>query len=625
MKKVYLLAGALATGLAATAQIMPTNLPAKKSRESLGYVNKKVNATATEKAEGDVLWGDDFTTASNWTISNAGAAGTPPHTAGDWAIVNAMPSSLTSQAASYGFPSAMLSTSGGNFALVDSDGAGASATQNAYLTTASGIDVAAALTTAGSPLNTPLYLKFKEIYRHYYDENYIQVSNDGGTTWTEIQVNPVSQVPVNTNSGNPETEIVNITSAIGAGNWSSDVRIRFRYQGAYDWFWGIDDVELVEAWNNDLRVNNWYQATDVATTQGLDYYFVNQTQASFPGLTFGAWVENNGSNAQPDVALNVTAPTLSYDETGTAIAIASGSVDSVSISVPLMLTAAVADHTVNITTSMANTDSDVANNEASFVLHRDAYLYSRDDGNRTGAISQVSSQDALPLKIGNVMEIFDPMDITMISIRLINQSAAVGQQIFGEIYVWDSGAGDWTFMAETQPYTIVNADLDNFVSLPLDGGALTVAAGDAILVVAGHFGGSTEVGFGYAQPTFEGTVQGFTNDGNGFNLTTPNAIMVRVSDQGLALDENTADFSVNVFPNPAVNEAKVSFELTNAADVVVTVTDLSGKVVYTNNLGNTAAGTHNVEINTAQLAGGVYAVNFNADNATVTQKLVIKK
>lgn len=616
MKKIYLLAGALATGLAASAQLNTMAIPAKNARNLTGFTNKKATATPVEKAEGDILWSDDFSTPSNWTISNLGSTGTPPHTAGDWAIVNALPTSLTSQAASYGFPTAMLSASGGNFALIDSDEAGSGQTQNALIGTATGIDLSA----AG---NAPLYLEFTEIYRHYYDENYIQISNDGGATWTEIQVNPVSEVPVNTNSGNPEIEVVNITSVIGAGTWGSDVRVRFRYQGAWDWFWGIDDVKIVEAWNNDIKVNNWYQMTDVTTTQGLDYYMVNQTQANFPGLTFHAAVNNNGAASQPDVALHVTAPSLSYDQTGAAIALASGATDTVYVMTPLIPSTTVGDYAVTVSSTMGNTDSDPTNNVSTFNLRRDAFWYARDNGTASGAISQVTSQDAAPLKIGNVMEIFDDMDITFVSVRLVNQSTAVGQQMFAEIYVFENGA--WTFYAETQPHDIVAGDLSNFVVMPLDGGALHVTAGQAILVVAGHYGGANEVAFGLSQSTFEGSVQGFTNDGNGFNLSSPNAVMVRISDQPLAVNENDASFSLNVFPNPASDQAKVSFELKNASDVTVNVTDLSGKVVYSNAMGNTAAGKHSVDINTAQLAGGIYTVNFRSNSSIVTKKLVVKK
>ncbi len=620
MKKIYLLAGALATGLVATAQINPVSIPAKNSKNQPGFAKKSLSST--EKAQGDVLWSNNFTTASDWTISNAGAAGTPPHTAGDWAIVNAMPGSLTSQIPTYGFPAAMLSASGGNFALIDSDGAGPT-TQNAYLTTTAGIDLASILATNGSAANAPIYLEFTEIYRNYYDGTFVAISNDGGVTWVEFEVNPEAEVPVNTNSGNPEVEVLNITSVIGAGNWGSDVRIRFHYLGDYDWFWGVDDVKLVEAWDNDVKVTEWHQGTDVTTTLGLDYFIVNQSQASFPGVTFGAEIFNNGSLSQAAVSLTGDCAALSYAQTGSSVALPIAGIDSLTITTPMIPTATVGDYVVDLSLDLgANTDSELNNSSTSMTIRRDEWVYARDNGNRVSAINQVTSQDALTLKIGNVMEIFDPMDITMMQIRLTNQNAAVGQQIYGEIYVFET---DWVFYAETQPYTIVANDLDNFVTLPLDGGALSVNAGDQILVVAGHYGGASEVSFGLAQPCDEGTVQGFTADGAGFQLTTPNAVMVRISDQPLALEENTADFSVNVFPNPAVNEAAVSFELTNSADVTLTVTDLAGKVVYTNVLGNTAAGQHSVDINTAALAGGVYAVNFSANNAVVTKKLVVKK
>jgi Secretion system C-terminal sorting domain len=624
MKKVYLLAGALAAGFAVHAQYNNASVAATP-RNMPGYANKKVSSV--EKAEGDVLWTNTFATPSDWTFTNAGAAGTPPHTAGDWAIVNALPTSLTDQIPTYGFPGSMASASAGNFALVNSDAAGGSATQNAFLTTAAGIDLAALLATNGSAPNAPMYLEFTEIYRHYYDENYVLISNDGGATWVEFQVNADPEVPVNTNSGNPEIEVVNITSVIGAGNWGSDVRIRFRYQGAWDWFWGVDDVKLVEAWDNDVKITNYFQETPAGSTQELDYYIVNQTQSSFPGVTFGAKVINNGSLAQAGVALNADAPSAgSYNETGTAVALPFGGTDSVSITVPMMLPAAIGDYPVALTAELTGvTDSDLSNSSTSMSIRRDQWLYSRDNNNRISAISGVQGATGAPLKVGNVMEIFDDMDITFMQIRLSGTSADAGLEMFGEIHKYNPGTQAYEFFAETSPYVIQSGDVNSFVTLPIDGGAITVVAGDVLLVMAGHNGGSEVPAFGLAQACEEQTVLLYSDNGDISYLASPNAVMVRLSDQTLNVDENNADFSVNVFPNPAVNEAKVSFELTNAADVTVTVTDLAGKVVYANNLGNTTAGKHNVEINTAALAGGVYTVNFSAGNAVATKKLVVKK
>ena len=71
MKKVYLLASALVAGFAVNAQYNQTSIVAKNNRNLPGYANKK-NPSA-EKAQGDVIWSNDFANASDWTISNAGA------------------------------------------------------------------------------------------------------------------------------------------------------------------------------------------------------------------------------------------------------------------------------------------------------------------------------------------------------------------------------------------------------------------------------------------------------------------------------------------------------------------------------------------------------------------------
>ena len=92
-----------------------------------------------------------------------------------------------------------------------------------------------------------------------------------------------------------------------------------------------------------------------------------------------------------------------------------------------------------------------------------------------------------------------------------------------------------------------------------------------------------------------------------------------------SLNEAGNVFGMEVFPNPANAEANVTFNLNNTADVNITVTDLSGKVVYSNALGNVAAGKSEVSLNTAALSNGVYMINVAVDNAVSTQKLVIRK
>lgn len=618
MNKQLLCVLTLGLAFATNAQINSSIVSAKASRDNINVPALKAPKNSVEKAEGDILYTNDFSTPSDWTVSNGTG-----HTSGDWTIVNAMPTNLTSQVATYGFPSAMNSASGGNFALVNSDAAGQGEVQNTMIETGD-IDVATALANGGSAANAQILLKFTEIYRHYQESYYVEISNDGGANWTQFQVNPPSEVPVNTNSDDPEFESLNISSVLAGGNWSSTVRIRFHYQGTWDWFWGVDDVQLVEAFQNEIKGITFYQSTDQTSTQGLDYYMIPTSQASFPGVTFGATVRNDGSMTQPDLGLNATA--TGYNQTGATISIAPGVTDSVSVTTPFMIPTAVGSSAIHVTTTMANTDSDPTNNQTDYTISRDAHLYARDNGTATGSIAQVTSQDAAELKIGNLFEIFDNVDFTGVQVRLVNQSAAVGQVFNAEIYFVDQSTGDFTYGGETEQHTITNSDLGTFVTLPiLNNDVYTAQTGDVLLVMAHHYGGANEIAFGYAQSTFDATVFGFTADGNSFRLTDPNAIMIRLTDDpSLGVKENELSSSMSVYPNPASDKATVSFDVKNANEATVVVTDLTGKVVSSVEV-TPVMGANKVEINTTSMAAGIYTVELHANGSVATKKLVVRK
>jgi hypothetical protein len=608
MKKFYILAVALVGTFAVNAQVAPKSVAAKIDRNEVRPVSKK--GQNIEKVEGQQWWANGFDQIADWSQVNG-----PNHVGGDWDIINAIPSNVTSQQAGYNWPATFQGASG-NFAFINSDLAGNGVAQDAYFQYTGTID----LSGAGS---AAMYLTFAEYYRHYYDENYVEVSNDGGATWTTFQVNPVNEVPVNTNCVAGEVEVVNITPAKGPGNWTNQVKVRFHYVGVWDWFWGIDDVKIVEAWNNDLKVNNWYQATDINTTFGLDYYHVPVSQASFPGWTFGALGLNNGALNQPTVALAATA-TGGYAATGTSLAIATGAIDTLSITTPYQPTG-LGTKTINLTSTLgANTDASQANNIKSMDVFLTNYEYSRDNNIEEGSIGQISSQDGQPLKIGNVHEIFDQMDVTAVKVYLSTQgSGAVGSEYFAELWKWN-GVDAYEFLAETE-LGVISGTAGQWAMLPLVGGPVTLNPGDDILAVAGHFGGTTEVRFGLAQNTYENTVLGFDATATLFSLSTPGAVMIRLIDDPSAAIEEVAGVSgVSVYPNPANNAANVAIELTNDAAVAVNVTDLSGKVVFVSDLG-TVNGTQNVQVNTSALTSGVYMVNVTVDGAVSTQKLVVRK
>lgn len=611
MKKIYL-SLALFASLSAMAQKMPSKKEGFSPERSFVSKAKKTNQDIL-KAEGDTLWISGFETAGEWEQTLGTGQSTNTGDNPGWEILTAIPAGITAQQANYQWP-ATFSGATGNFAFINSDGAGASGTQDAYYGTVANIDLSAAGTSA-------LYLTFSEYYRNFLDNTSVEVSIDGGTTWTIFEVNPEAEVPVNTNSIDGEVEVVNITPAIGTGTWTNQVKVRFHYVGAYDWFWGVDDVKIVEAWDNDVKINNWFAATDITTTQGLDYYTLDDSQTSFPGLTFGAFVNNNGAQNQASVALKATA-TGGYDQTGTAISLNANATDSVAITSPYIPTG-VGVKTINLTTVITGTDSAPANNTVATGMEITTQEYSRDNGVSTGSISNTTTNTGNPLKIGNIMDVFNDWLTTGAVVRLNTQAAATaGAEYWVEVFKFDGT--DYVYEAETERKTISGTAATWSKLKWVDGtnlvnGKLNLATGDDILLLACHNGGTSEVRFGMAQNTYEGSVLGFLGDGSAFQLTSPGAIMVRLTDDPtLDVNEINEVSNFTVSPNPA--SEVINVKLNNADNAVITISDLAGKVVST-----TTSNGISTSVSTAGLNSGVYMVNVTIGNSTSTQKVVIKK
>ena len=65
--------------------------------------------------------------------------------------------------------------------------------------------------------------------------------------------------------------------------------------------------------------------------------------------------------------------------------------------------------------------------------------------------------------------------------------------------------------------------------------------------------------------------------------------------------------SLNVYPNPANNDATISYSLNKSGNVEIVITDIMGRTVKTMNQGNQVAGTsYNVNLSTSDLDNGTY-------------------
>jgi hypothetical protein len=84
--------------------------------------------------------------------------------------------------------------------------------------------------------------------------------------------------------------------------------------------------------------------------------------------------------------------------------------------------------------------------------------------------------------------------------------------------------------------------------------------------------------------------------------------------------ENSFASSICLFPNPATSHLTISTG-TNNKKMDVTITDITGKIIYTTIEG----GTQKIEVNTNDFAEGVYLVKVQSADFVATKQLVVAK
>lgn len=118
---------------------------------------------------------------------------------------------------------------------------------------------------------------------------------------------------------------------------------------------------------------------------------------------------------------------------------------------------------------------------------------------------------------------------------------------------------------------------------------------------------------------------GYQHQANDMFILYLDDILVTEGPMGVNEFVNGAKLMQNM-PNPASANTTITYQLEKNASVALNVYDVTGKVVASQVIGEEAAGTHNIDFNTANLAAGIYHYALTVDNAKSTaMKMVVIK
>jgi hypothetical protein len=89
-------------------------------------------------------------------------------------------------------------------------------------------------------------------------------------------------------------------------------------------------------------------------------------------------------------------------------------------------------------------------------------------------------------------------------------------------------------------------------------------------------------------------------------------------------DKSENGFAFNSAPNPADNNVIVTVNIADNSLVNFQITDITGKIVMSQNLGNLGQGNYREAIETSQLANGLYNLTFTVNGVPSTKKLTVQ-
>lgn len=100
-------------------------------------------------------------------------------------------------------------------------------------------------------------------------------------------------------------------------------------------------------------------------------------------------------------------------------------------------------------------------------------------------------------------------------------------------------------------------------------------------------------------------------------------VAVQNSTCALGVAEQNSINDVNIYPNPSDKTANIGIDLAKTENVTINVYNMTGELVSAMNEGELAEGQHNVVLNGANLADGMYFVTITTGDTRVTRKITI--
>jgi len=613
MKKL-LLSGAI---ICFSSQIILAQTNANKTQNPLLLLDKEsgkntVNNSSLLKTGGDIIWQDDFSVANTWDITTTGQGA---FEIGNTASVGTSNPDLITY---LGAMATTGTTATNGYAFFDGI---------QYLLTVPPVVEIQNSSITSSTIDLSLYaqpsitLSFNQRFRHFnYDETYVEMSQDGGSTWVYSQ-------QVNAGEATNGTTLQNTISLIIPVTASANTKIRFRwsseseddnYGSGYGWM--IDDVKLVEPYADEFTVTKVWTGDIV---QSFDYYSTPLSQV-IP-MTLGAVISNMGGVSQAKVVsieiLQGTTSVYTATENITVLPGVSDTLWHTSTFIPDV-------NGIYTVTFSLPTDAITTNNTQSENFEVTPNIYGHNFPITGTSFFGFNTVDA-EIGMGNLYEINANQQLNGINVQFAT-GTTVSTEVRCELWeVLTNIQGDMNFITDVT-YTVpspLNIATPTTIAFSSPG---QMEAGKLYMVILKTYQDATNKvrirssakgdddfsTIGYGPFATGGVVNYFSGWGKAPYISLN-------FDPTIGINESSTEISgVSIYPNPSSSSVNLEMNIANPSEVSIQVTDLSGKIVATQNLGFLPLGKNQTTIQSASFNNGLYYVTVLSNGTSVTKKFI---
>lgn len=504
--------------------------------------------------------------------------------------------------------------------LLDSDADGTSYTNpEAATLTAGPLDLSAATGMTVAMEFEQFFAEWQPPTGETEDHLFLGISGDG-STWTEVEINEGAG-----RSARPNPEVVSWDITDEIVGIEGNVYLRFRWEGAWNYGWQIDNVCVTDIPDKDLTIIDTYRT--YSSQSGIVYSQI--PQAHTESLVIGAIIRNVGHEDLTGVAFDyeVFDPSMTSVAAGTA----SGTVSLSNMEQDTLLEdtgftpSTLGNYTIVWSPVSVEGDDNSANDTVTddhLMVTEYTYATDYDEGTPVGIIGYpLLTNEAF---FGGIYDFQISDVLSGIDVKIANNSGNVGEVITYGIYQYNAGLGDWDeYDVNYNAYSLQAGDIGNWITistssiLPVDNGELyMITVGQLAEPADPIFEQQGDIGFDYIQGRDEdGANRGF------FNRLAP-MVRPRIVDV-TGVEEEVLSDEFYVFPNPAENHVNVFISLTDAENTTINVLDLSGKVINTLNLG-VVEGDKTVSVGLDGLSSGVYFIEMINSNGRQVKKFAKK-